>query len=230
MGYSILLVKRLELIVFFFVLVLVSPVADLGANKFFEYKGTLSLTCNVSATPATNDYKMKWLKNGDDVTSIDKLKSRITMNQDKKVGTHSLLISKPSDDDIGKYTCIVMVDDKAVANTTINAVGRGIVKTPSNVNVVEGEKLRIACQVLGNPIIVWEVGNMTYNGSETDTRITLHKDEEKDIPNAILVIQAIELSDRGAYRCVAINSVTKEEDSYSESFVRVKGKHPDALG
>lgn len=119
-------------------------------------------------------------------------------------------------------------------------------KTQHNVNVVEGEKLRIVCNVVGNPppvvswtvckfsllfflyayynvvFIVVAVENLTYTTS--DGRIKLLDDPEKHIPNAILQIDAIEMTDRGLYKCTARSNVTDEEES-DECMVRVKGKY-----
>lgn len=63
--------------------------------------------------------------------------------------------------------------------------------------------------------------NITYTASEG--RIQLLEDPEKHIPNAILQIDAVEMTDRGVYTCIARSNLTNEEDS-DTCMVRVKGK------
>lgn len=63
------------------------------------------------------------------------------------------------------------------------------------------------------------MGNLTYTTSEG--RIKLLEDE-RHIPNAILQIDAIEMTDRGEYTCIARSNLTDEEDK-DIAMVRVKG-------
>ncbi|XP_044735043.1 basigin [Chrysoperla carnea] len=190
--------------------------------QIFEYKGSLEVSCNITSTPPTSDYEVKWYKGTSEIPITDPAaKTRFSTYHNG--GLHTLKIRKLVEDDSGNYTCNVIYDKKVVANATIITIGKGRVKIPANINVVEGEKLRIHCQVVGQPEIIWEIGNATYpNGP--DKRVSLHKDEETGMENAILVLENIQLTDRGTYKCIARNKVTLEVEDDSESFVRIKDK------
>lgn len=54
-------------------------------------------------------------------------------------------------------------------------------------------------------------------------RVILEEDPDKKIPNAVLIINEIQMSDRGIYKCVAFSNITKSEESV-EVMVRIKGK------
>lgn len=73
--------------------------------------------------------------------------------------------------------------------------------------------------VISYIVFVITVGNITYTTS--DGRIKLLEDE-RHIPNAILQIDAIEMTDRGEYTCIARSNLTDEEDK-DIAMVRVKG-------
>lgn len=70
------------------------------------------------------------------------------------------------------------------------------------------------------------MNNITYTTS--DDRIKLLEDE-RHIPNAILQIDAIEMTDRGEYTCIARSNVTNEEET-DIAMVRVKGNSIMSLG
>lgn len=64
-------------------------------------------------------------------------------------------------------------------------------------------------------------GNETYENSTE--RVKLEDDKESQIPNAILVIDSVDLSDRNEYTCYAKTKFSATYDAKSSTYVRVKG-------
>lgn len=67
-----------------------------------------------------------------------------------------------------------------------------------NINVVEEEKLRIECSVLGNPYpaLSWRIETSNYNGSDFDSRVEIkdYKDDAGNIvENGVLIIEKVSL-------------------------------------
>lgn len=100
-------------------------------------------------------------------------------------------------------------------------IAKPAVKLGLSTNVVEGEKLRIVCTVVGkpSPVVTWKVINETYE--ESSGRIKLLPND--DIPNSALEIDLAEKSDRGDYTCIAVNDLIGLTVN-STTLVRVKGE------
>ncbi|XP_022912966.1 neuroplastin [Onthophagus taurus] len=175
----------------------------------------LVLQCNVKNGNATA-LQFVWKKDDKDV--VDTLKDRATYSSNDNNVT--LTISKATDDDAGNYTCISKDGDSA----TIRAATTIQVNTPENVNVVEGEKLRIVCAVVGKPVpeISWSVGEINYSSSSG--HVTLLPDPEKNITNAVLLIDNVNITHKGPYKCIGRSLITNET-VFDEAMVRVKDKY-----
>lgn len=67
--------------------------------------------------------------------------------------------------------------------------------------------------------------NDTYNHSYTESneRVILELDPERDIDNSYLIIEKIDMYDRGVFTCIATSPVTGLELDRSTCMVRVKG-------
>lgn len=120
------------------------------------------------------------------------------------------------------------------------------VKLPSNINVVENEKLTILCGVSGTQVsIKWLVNGkfafkpftlnikhviffLILDKEINDSRITFQSDD-RGVENAKLIIEKVELEDRAKYTCIGSNPVSSilltPSDLTSSTLVRVKGKH-----
>lgn len=184
-------------------------------TKKYEIRHSLILTCNVTSDGEA--YKLKWEKDGVEVVAKEKTKF------DQKGSIHTLRIDRAGEDEAGNYSCIAYKGDEELHRSLIVVGSTVRVKVPDNVNVVEGEKLRIHCQVFGRPtpFISWEIGNETY--TESRDRVKLLPDE-RNITNSILVIEEIEMTDRNEYTCIGSNEVPKTRDE-SKAFVRIKDKY-----
>jgi len=179
----------------------------------------LFLSCKPSST--SGSYKIKWEKNGTDVSEVPFLKGRYNIKE------NNLIIPDTDPEDDGLYTCRIpetgeYADIKVIANAYLK-------KIPDNMSVVEGERLTIHCKAFGtDPKITWKIGD---DENFNRTHVTL-KDDSDNVKDAILIIEHAELTDRNWYNCTARNDATgfeykpghKYEEDQDGSYVRVKGK------
>lgn len=99
-----------------------------------------------------------------------------------------------------------------------------------NINVVEEEKLRIECNVLGNPYptLNWTIDSGNYNlSSGFDDRVTFqdYKDDTgTNVENGVLIIEKVNKQDRGNYICIATNKYYLKDKMEAASYVRIKDK------
>lgn len=118
--------------------------------------------------------------------------------------------------------------------------GKIYVKTPKSVNVIEGEKLKIICDIKGSPVpvISWEISKITIwfsfqkqnnylilvneTYTESRDRVKLSTDDSTKVPNTILIVEDITPDDKGVYTCMGTRNETGESVKH-ETIVRVKG-------
>lgn len=98
---------------------------------------------------------------------------------------------------------------------------------PDSTSVVEGEKLHLTCAGKQNPGIKvsWKFGDQNYTRSMG--RVKLGWDHERNIYGAILMVENIEMNDRGNVYCrVSYNWSDTAENHMAEAhtFLRVKDK------
>ncbi|GAB0096788.1 hypothetical protein DMENIID0001_123540 [Sergentomyia squamirostris] len=182
--------------------------------KVFEIKHPLVLFCNV--TEAGN-HELQWFRNGTSVENLGDLKGRYTILKSE----HKFVIDRTQESDAGLYTCNL---PHLAQSKDINVVANVAVKLPSNTAVVEGEKLAIQCIVVGtDPIINWTIlDNATAEHNDIS-----YLPDERNVKDAILVIESARLTDRGNYTCEANNLATLHritKPAVAVTFVRVKGK------
>ncbi|KAH8412926.1 hypothetical protein KR009_006802, partial [Drosophila setifemur] len=181
--------------------------------KFYDIRGPLLLSCNVSDTDSK--VPLIWKKNGTDVMQVNSLKGRIKVIDAER----SFMIDKTETHDDGVYSC-----EFGGVTKTINVIARVVVRVPSNTAVVEGEKMSVSCSVVGTaPQLSWTFGNVTLTNN-TD-RFVLKS--ENNIQNAILTLDNVTLEDRGDYKCIGRNAANDYGGANVASdvtLVRVKGK------
>lgn len=187
----------------------------------FIQKSSFRLSCNVSEAGAS----VIWEKDGKPITEIASLKGRSSTSSDNNV--HTLKVTHAVPDDAGNYSCLIM-GSSPEERSRIRVLSGVAVKVPSNINAVEGEKLQIICQVAGNPIpeLSWSFKNDSFDDILADNALPddIDLQDEKDVPNAKLVISVVEMRHRGEYTCIGRSTVTDTEVR-ATCMVRVKDKY-----
>ncbi|XP_055389744.1 neuroplastin [Condylostylus longicornis] len=181
--------------------------------KVYDIKSPLVLSCNNTNGDSSD---LTWEKDGIEVSKVDSIKDRFRII----AAENKFIIERTNENDNGTYTCSANGERK-----NITVVANVVVRVPSNVNVVEGEKLTIHCTAVGTDAkIVWQNGNSTITNT-TDKFIV--QDDETGVENAILMIDNVSLEDAGEYKCIAKNAATEsgiKREATDTSMVRVKGK------
>lgn len=107
-------------------------------------------------------------KDGINIDDIQSLKQRYDVTMDNAIATYSVAHAKESD--AGKYECLFFKLDKATGNKVLpSAAGATFqvvkgselvaIKVPKNINVVEGEPLKIECLTKGTvQHLEWKYG------------------------------------------------------------------------
>lgn len=186
--------------------------------KFYDIHRSTELKCKVKAT-ADEKYTIKW-KKGDDDFQIDKER----MSESKGTDYYNIVIEKANEKDGVTYSCVIKdkSTDDEITRANITLLNRYRIKnSDGSINVIEGEKLKVECIVVGRPApeIYWIVGNMTYYSSEG--RVTLS--DSNDYKNSMLTIDEATMDDRGNYTCVV--TPTYAAQVQATMFVRIKDKY-----
>ncbi|KAL0108341.1 hypothetical protein PUN28_015106 [Cardiocondyla obscurior] len=137
--------------------------------------------------------------------------------------TGSLEIVKEKDEAYGNYTC-------KVANATIEyrVVPRPIAHLADSTSVVEGEKLQLECgskQSTPGVKIYWTFKDQNYTRSSGRVKVT--KSSDKGIYGSFLIVEDIDMEDRGEITCrMSYNwsDSVPEHSSEAKTFLRVKDK------
>ncbi|KAK9298050.1 hypothetical protein QLX08_008406, partial [Tetragonisca angustula] len=122
----------------------------------------------------------------------------------------------------GNYTC-----KGTNSSTEYRIVQKPTAHLPDSTSVVEGEKLHLTCAGKQSPGIKvsWTFGDQNYTRSTG--RVKLGWDHERNIYGAILMVDNIEMNDRGNVFCrVSYNWSDTAESHIAEAqtFLRVKDK------
>lgn len=158
--------------------------------------------------------KVQWLK-GKTLLAINEDIFRIDNE------TNNLEILKEKEESFGNFTC-----KTANSTTEYRVVPRPTAHfVADSTSVVEGEKLHLVCGGKQSPgvKISWTFGDQNYTSSMG--RVKISKDQERGIYGAVLIVDNIEMNDRGNVTCrVSYNWSNPEHTSEAKTFLRVKDK------
>ncbi|XP_076169747.1 immunoglobulin domain-containing protein Bsg isoform X2 [Ptiloglossa arizonensis] len=194
---------------------LVTIQADIKIRVLTPKDTPLVLECANKSAGA----KVNWFK--DDVpiyTALSGNENLIKLDND--TGTLELL---ESDDDLyGNYTC-----KGRDSSSEYRIVPKPTAHLVESVSVVEGEKLHLVCSGKQSPGIKvsWTFGDQNYTRSKG--RVKIGRDQEKGIYGTVLIVDNIEMNDRGNVFCrVSYNWSDIDESHVAEAhtFLRVKDK------
>lgn len=180
---------------------------DIPSKSFsFIIRQAFQISCNASADIS----EVSWLKDDKPIDQVEELKGRVNARKNKNI--YTLDFGKAIASDFGTYYCVGKSKSGDEDKELINVYNDIAVKVPTNINVVEGEKLEIVCQVVGNPKpeLSWSFKNTTFEANSTDSLsdIDINDGPETDIPNSVLTISTISMSHRGEYTCYGKSPVT----------------------
>ncbi|GJQ65988.1 putative immunoglobulin [Trypoxylus dichotomus] len=184
----------------------------------FEKGHEFRVTCEVEDTKPEDVIVVSWKK---DNLTLEAKKDKLVF--ESTPGNYSVRVLNGNDNDAGQYACLFSVGGKLL-NKTILAASNIDVETQDNLNVVEGEKLRITCHATGKPApnITWQIGNEIYTNSSGNVK--LQEDPEKKIPNAILIIEKVNMTNRGTYTCRGYSSII-DKTVEDHTLVRIKDRY-----
>lgn len=198
-------------------------------SVIFVIKKPLTLTCNVTVegTLAAGDViAVNWKKDG----KLIEPSGRIKASQDGI--TYNLKLSDAENNDVGNWSCHAMVGTEERASADAHVVTTIAVRIKQdNLNVVEEERLRIECSVLGNPYpdLTWRINTTNYTGDAANydrARIEDHTDDSgKLVENGVLIIDKVNKDDRGHFYCIGTNKYWDQNREESGTMIRVKDKY-----
>ncbi|XP_052743933.1 neuroplastin [Bicyclus anynana] len=169
--------------------------ADGLPELLYDVRGNISLQC-----PLANDKSLDyvWKKNDTDLSLVWEMKDRWTLER----GGAELHVKRALEDDWGNYSCSV-----ASAEHRWAVRGRPHVKLPANANVVEGQKLKLTCRVVGkpHPRVTWFYSNSSdgpFAPLDEASGATL-ADSEAGVPDGVLLLAAATRAHAGRYNCTA---------------------------
>lgn len=212
--------------------VTVHPYFTSEATKsvIFTVKKNLVVSCNVTADAGTkqDDVTVQWKKDNTALSEIGNLKNRFKQANDG--WNYTLTVTDSTNNDVGNWSCHVTVGDQTVSAEIQAATSIAVRIKTENINVVEEEKLRIECSVLGNPYptLSWKIETSNYNDSVFDERVKIDSytdDSGKLVENGLLIIEKVNKEDRGLYYCIATNKFWAGNEEESKSMIRVKDKY-----
>lgn len=193
----------------------------------YEIKEALQLSCNVTKEDLDDNSKLtvKWEKDGKPVTEIESINKRVSLSHSEDNIVYKLQLNSADENDAGNYSCIALVNNIEVNRAFIVVESKIYVKIQKDISVIEGEKLKVVCLVLGNPppIITWEYNGKEYNKSEG--RVSLEADPEKNIPDSVFTLKDVTKEDQAPLKCIGHSKSTNERSEPSVAMVRVKDKY-----
>ncbi|KAK5647389.1 hypothetical protein RI129_002281 [Pyrocoelia pectoralis] len=188
----------------------------------YEIKEALQLSCNVTTEDLDDNSKLtvKWEKDGKPVTEIESVNKRVSLSHSEDNVVYKLQLNSADENDAGNYSCIALVNNIEVNRAFI---------VVENISVIEGEKLKVVCLVLGNPppIITWEYSKYKYGKqyNKSEGRVALEADPEKNIPDSVFTLKDVTKEDQAPLKCIGHSKSTNERSEPSVAMVRVKDKY-----
>ncbi|XP_037295092.1 neuroplastin [Manduca sexta] len=172
------------------------------APTMFKLGHAISLNC--SSDVAAD--KVIWKKNGTEVEKLSDLAGR------HELKGLTFEIAHAKEDDFGNYTCA----ERGVSGVAgeWQLLARAHAKLPTDTNVVEGQKLKLQCKLIGKPYppVTWTFTNQTDGSNATEvtallgSRVLLQRSEQ-GVEFGELVVEAAERGDAGIYTCTPQDGV-----------------------
>ncbi|MEE6496324.1 hypothetical protein FKM82_002300 [Ascaphus truei] len=172
--------------------VLIPPQIQKNKKEISVGKNALAvLPCVAHGIPSP---VITWRKNHVPIT--DKIEKYTVL------ASGELLLNRADHKDLGNYTCTARNaagEDTHTISLTLN-FPPVFIERPRNVSLNEGEKLRLMCKAIGNPLpqITWTFKDKTLSGNAHAGRSNQQSE---------LVIERVLKKDSGTYKCIAESTV-----------------------
>lgn len=129
-------------------------------------------------------------------------------------------VKHSAEGDFGNYSC-ALAGRGAEQRWAVR--GRPHLKLPANSNVVEGQKLKLVCKVVGKPYprVSWLYSNASdAAGNFSEVAGAVLAPSEQGVPDGALVLEAAARAHAGRYRCAApgaapADTVLRVKDMYA---------------
>ncbi|KAF3423068.1 hypothetical protein E2986_09941 [Frieseomelitta varia] len=201
------------------------------ARMFFPlivtYKGATVVHENqpwsIECSDLKQDNLIRWTRNGQSLEP-ELASGQLTVQSPVGTGSSILRAIHATDNHDGDYKCTQDSDESFHLWIYFE---KPTAHLPDSTSVVEGEKLHLTCAGKQSPGIKvsWTFGDQNYTRSTG--RVKLGWDHERNIYGAILMVDNIEMNDRGNIFCrVSYNWSDTAESHIAEAqtFLRVKDK------
>ncbi|KAL0820807.1 hypothetical protein ABMA28_006623 [Loxostege sticticalis] len=174
--------------------------AEVDTNTvYYDINRNLTLNCTFPNADKTLTYL--WKKNDKAINEVPELKERFKLEENNAVFA---IKGRSNEEDYGNYTCSLGGEVRAW-----EVRGRPVARLPDNTNVVEGQKLKLQCKVVGkpHPAVTWtyqsDSSNQSLNITSAEPGRFKLEPNEQGVEDATLVLDAAERSDAGTYACRA---------------------------
>ncbi|XP_045777240.1 basigin isoform X2 [Maniola jurtina] len=171
-----------------------APAADAPPEVLYDVRSNFTLLC-----PLVNDKSLDyvWRKNETEISLVWEMKDRYVLER----GGAEFRVARAFEDDFGNYSCAL----PGVGEARWAVRGRPHLKLPANTNVVEGQKLKLTCKVVGKPYarVQWSYSNSTDGPYVPLDDSAALADSEAGVPDGVLLLAAAARRHAGHYRCDA---------------------------
>lgn len=206
--------------------------SEVGVYKVYNIKNNITLKC-----VADEIVDVIWYKEDYNVTDVNELENRfeikVEIDKEEKTTTSVFTVPTSNPDDSGRYSCRVLGEienenDDKVQEFLVAA--QMAIKSPSDVEVVEGETAKIVCRVVGyRATVEWllpETANLSRISYEHDIEV------EGDQGNILVIEDSDRIIDRAHYVCQAYSAdefffetISHGQKLTASTFLRVKDKY-----
>ncbi|XP_050541177.1 basigin isoform X2 [Daktulosphaira vitifoliae] len=211
----------------FHVLEVVSTEADVIIKASYDfsdrhiaanYKQPLTINCTVEGTQDPKHF-WKWLKDDKPITTeMSDSDSSLT------VDGNNVIFRKFVEKHTGQYTCQLFNSNNgpSIGSKVIHVVLNPFYQLIDTITFIEEERAELECEVHGVPLpdINWRFGNNTIVPSQHYT----FAPNDRNISNAILILNGVSENDKGYYYCGGKSSLVAIPISSKGCLVRVRGK------
>ncbi|CAL4079350.1 unnamed protein product, partial [Meganyctiphanes norvegica] len=164
------------------------------------------------ADAAGDDWlNVTWQRNNDTIESD----RRHLLTKQRHLNITKVVHRRGRVTDEGEYRCLIYIPKGIVTSPPTNlytaTLSKNVVVSPTNVSVVEGESVRLTCQIDSHP-----PANLTWVRDQQ----SLPQDDRYTNPiSGVLQINQVQQADSGSYKCLAENLLAVKKSRRSDGVI-----------